>query len=70
MCCTALVLPALTLLLLGIFGYGQYFLLAHSAQQMANDAARATIARPIPRLVAIATLHDTNIADAHRRQVQ
>ena len=37
-------LPALTLLLLGIFGYGQYFLLAHSAQQMANDAARATIA--------------------------
>ncbi len=40
----ALVLPALALLLLGIFGYGQYFLLAHSAQQIANNAARATTA--------------------------
>jgi Flp pilus assembly protein TadG len=40
----ALVLPPLTMLLLGIFGYGQYFLLAHSVQQIANDAARATIA--------------------------
>lgn len=40
----ALVLPALLMLLLGIFGYGQYFLLAHSVQQIANDAARATVA--------------------------
>lgn len=40
----ALLLPPLLLLLLGIFGYGQYFLLAHSVQQIANDAARATIA--------------------------
>lgn len=40
----ALVLPPLALLLLGIFGYGQYFLLAHSVQQIANNAARATIA--------------------------
>jgi Flp pilus assembly protein TadG len=40
----ALVLPPLAMLLLGILGYGQYFLLAHSVQQMANDAARATIA--------------------------
>ncbi len=39
----ALVLPALVLLLLGIFGYGQYFLLAHTVQQIANNAARATI---------------------------
>lgn len=39
----ALLLPPLLLLLLGIFGYGQYFLLAHSVQQIANDAARATI---------------------------
>ena len=40
----ALVLPLLALLLLGVSAYGQYFLLAHSVQQMANDAARATIA--------------------------
>lgn len=40
----ALVLPLLVLLLLGVLGYGQYFLLAHSAQQFANDAARATVA--------------------------
>ncbi|UVO51837.1 pilus assembly protein [Sphingomonas sp. SUN019] len=40
----ALVLPLLAMLLLGILGYGQYFLLAHSAQQLANDAARATVA--------------------------
>lgn len=40
----ALVLPLLAVLLLGVLGYGQYFLLAHSAQQIANDAARATIA--------------------------
>lgn len=40
----ALVLPLLSVLLLGVLGYGQYFLLAHSAQQIANDAARATIA--------------------------
>ncbi|QNE31817.1 pilus assembly protein [Sphingomonas sp. NBWT7] len=39
----ALVLPLLALLALGILGYGQYFLLAHSVQQIANDAARATI---------------------------
>lgn len=40
----ALVLPLLATLLLGILAYGQYFLLAHSTQQLANDAARATIA--------------------------
>jgi Flp pilus assembly protein TadG len=40
----ALVLPLLAILLLGILAYGQYFLLAHSAQQLANDAARATVA--------------------------
>lgn len=40
----ALVLPLLAMLLLGIMGYGQYFLIAHSAQQLANDAARATVA--------------------------
>ena len=39
----ALVLPLLLCLLLGVLGYGQYFLLAHSMQQIANDAARATI---------------------------
>lgn len=40
----ALVLPLLACLLFGILGYGQYFLLAHSVQQLANDAARATVA--------------------------
>jgi Flp pilus assembly protein TadG len=40
----ALVLPILICLLLGMLGYGQYFLLAHSVQQIANDAARATVA--------------------------
>ena len=39
----ALVLPLLACLLFGILGYGQYFLLAHSVQQLANDAARATV---------------------------
>lgn len=40
----ALVLPLFGCLLYGILGYGQYFLLAHSVQQIANDAARATVA--------------------------
>ncbi|TPG22361.1 hypothetical protein EAH79_13220 [Sphingomonas koreensis] len=40
----AIVLPLLICLLLGILGYGQYFLLAHNVQQIANDAARATVA--------------------------
>ena len=40
----ALLFPLLALVLLGMLGYGQYFLLAHSAQQLANDAARATVA--------------------------
>lgn len=40
----ALVLPLFVMLLYGILGYGQYFLLAHSVQQLANDAARATVA--------------------------
>lgn len=44
----ALVLPVLAVLMFGMLGYGQYFLLAHSAQQLANDAARATIAGLTP----------------------
>ena len=40
----ALVLPLLVLLLFGMLGYGQYFLLAHDVQQLANDAARSTVA--------------------------
>ncbi|QKS01813.1 pilus assembly protein [Sphingomonas sp. CL5.1] len=40
----ALLAPVLLMILLGISGYGQYFLLAHSTQQLANDSARATIA--------------------------
>lgn len=39
-----LLLPLLLYILLGILSYGQYFLIAHSLQQIANDAARATVA--------------------------
>jgi Flp pilus assembly protein TadG len=39
----ALVLPLLLTLLMGVLVYGQYFLLAHSVQQAANDGARAAI---------------------------
>ena len=35
--------PILILLLLGILVYGGYFLMAHSVQQLANDAARAAL---------------------------
>lgn len=44
----AIVLPVLAVLLFGMLSYGQYFLLAHSAQQLANDAARATVAGMTP----------------------
>lgn len=40
---TALLLPLFLALLLGIMIYGQYFMLAHSVQQAANDGARAAI---------------------------
>ena len=40
----ALLAPLLLLMLLGILSYGGYFWMAHSLQQAANDAARATIA--------------------------
>jgi len=40
----ALLAPIFILLLFGMFGYGQYFYLSHSLQQIANNAARATIA--------------------------
>lgn len=40
----AVLLPVLACLLVGMLAYGQYFLLAHSTQQIANDAARATVA--------------------------
>lgn len=39
----ALLLPVLAAFLYGMLAYGQYFLIAHSVQQLANDAARATI---------------------------
>ncbi|NIJ36904.1 Flp pilus assembly protein TadG [Sphingopyxis panaciterrae] len=39
----AIVLPLFIALLMGILVYGQYFLLAHSVQQAANDGARAAI---------------------------
>lgn len=40
----AIVGPILFLLMTGIFTYGGYFLTAHTVQQLANDAARASIA--------------------------
>lgn len=40
----AIISPVLILMLLGILVYGGYFMLSHSLQQMANDAARASIA--------------------------
>lgn len=40
----AFALPVLILLLLGILGYGSWFMTAHSLQQAANDAARASVA--------------------------
>ena len=40
----AIVGPVLLLLMSGIFTYGGYFLTAHTVQQLANDAARASIA--------------------------
>ena len=39
----ALLLPVLVALLFGMLAYGQYFLLAHSVQELANDAARSTV---------------------------
>lgn len=40
----AFVLPILLMLLFGILTYGNYYYLAHSVQQLANDAARSTLA--------------------------
>ena len=40
----AVVVPVFILMLVGIIQYGGYFWLSHSAQQLANDAARAAIA--------------------------
>lgn len=40
----ALLAPIFVTLLFGMLGYGQYFYLSHSVQQIANNAARATIA--------------------------
>ncbi len=40
----ALALPVLILILLGVVTYGAWFMAAHSLQQVANDAARASVA--------------------------
>lgn len=39
----AIVGPALAVMLLGICGWGGYFWLSHSVQQLTNDAARAAM---------------------------
>jgi len=41
----ALVLPLLLALLMGVLIYGQYFMLAHSVQQAANDGAAVFVIR-------------------------
>lgn len=40
----ALVCPMLIILVVGMLGWGAYFWMAHSVQQVANDAARAAVA--------------------------
>lgn len=40
----ALVAPILVVMVAGITGYGGYFWISHSIQQLANDAARAAVA--------------------------
>ena len=40
----AIVLPVLLIILMGIVTYGDWFLIAHNVQQVANDAARASLA--------------------------
>lgn len=39
----ALLLPFLMTMLVGMVAFGEYFLIAHGTQQLANDAARATL---------------------------
>jgi Flp pilus assembly protein TadG len=39
----AFLAPVLIFMLMGIAGYGGYFWMSHSIQQLANDAARAAI---------------------------
>ncbi len=39
----AFLAPVLMFMLMGIGGYGGYFWMSHSVQQLANDAARAAI---------------------------
>lgn len=39
----AFLAPVLILMLMGIMGYGGYFWMSHSVQQLANEAARAAI---------------------------
>ena len=39
----AFLAPMLILIMMGIMGYGGYFWMSHSVQQLANDAARAAI---------------------------
>lgn len=55
----ALLAPMMLLILLGTLAYGGYFWMAHSIQQLANDAARASLAGLTPterRDIATATV--------------
>ncbi|MBL8550614.1 MAG: pilus assembly protein [Hyphomonadaceae bacterium] len=40
----AIIVPVLLMLFWGIIAYGNYFLTAHTIQQLTNDAARAAVA--------------------------
>jgi Flp pilus assembly protein TadG len=59
----ALVLPVFVLVMLGIIAYGIYFGATHSVQQLAADAARASIAGlSDPERIQIANRHVTENA--------
>lgn len=59
----ALVLPVFVMVMLGIIAYGIYFGATHSVQQLAADAARASVAGlSDPERVSIANRHVTENA--------
>ncbi|WP_267435672.1 TadE/TadG family type IV pilus assembly protein [Sphingomonas sp. GM_Shp_1] len=72
----ALTLPVLLALLMGIVGFGDYFLTAHLVQQAANDAARASLAgidaaerKSIATDTALRVLDATSVLRRDRGQV-
>lgn len=67
----AILFPLLAAMLFGTIAYAQHFLLAHSAQQVANDASRAALAgltgrerREIAERVVVQRMTDLGIVRA------